>query len=58
MATEVQTRTGRCPTHGSVEATRQIPKIQFPYIVYALRRSFAKRRPFVCPTCAATVETD
>jgi hypothetical protein len=57
MKTEVQTRHGRCATHGTVEATKEIPRLQFPYFVYAIRRSLAKRRPFLCPTCAEPVET-
>jgi hypothetical protein len=51
MATEVQVRPGRCPTHGTVDATRRVPKPQFPFLVYALRRVFASRRPFLCPEC-------
>jgi hypothetical protein len=57
MATEIQTRTGRCPTHGTVEATRNIPKIRFPYIIYAVLRTLAKRRAFRCPTCQTPVDT-
>ena len=30
MATETQTTHGDCPTHGTVEATREIPRITFP----------------------------
>jgi hypothetical protein len=56
MAAEVETRSGRCPTHGQVEGTREIPRIQFPFIVYAVRRWLAKRRPFQCPQCGAAVE--
>jgi hypothetical protein len=58
MAKEIQTRTGPCPTHGTVEATREIPKIGFPYIVYAVRRAVARRRPFRCPECGAAVRAD
>ena len=57
MTTEVETRTGRCSTHGTVDATRQLPKIQFPFVVFAVRRSLAKRHPFRCPSCGAPVET-
>ncbi|HXR21252.1 MAG TPA: hypothetical protein VN786_01740 [Acidimicrobiales bacterium] len=57
MAAETQTTTGRCPTHGAVEATRQIPRITFPPIITAVLRAIAKRRPYRCPTCAAAVET-
>jgi hypothetical protein len=57
MAAEIQTRTGRCSTHGTVDATRNLPQIRFPYIIYAVLRSVAKRRPFRCPTCQAPVDT-
>jgi hypothetical protein len=57
MAVEVETRSGHCETHGEVEATREVPRLQFPYIIYAVRRYLAKRRPFRCPTCGAPAET-
>ena len=55
MAKEVETRTGRCATHGTIEATREIPKMGFPYIYYAVVRAMAKRRPFQCPECGQPV---
>jgi len=55
MAKEVETRTGRCATHGTVEATREIPKMGFPFIYYAAVRAMAKRRPFRCPACGEPV---
>ena len=59
MATETQTTIGDCPTHGEVEATRQIPRVTFPPIITAVRRASAKRhRPYACPTCGAAVVTD
>ena len=58
MAAETQTRTGTCPTHGTVQATRQIPAMGFPFIVYAVLRSLAKRRPFQCPECETPVTTN
>ena len=58
MATETQTAPGRCPTHGQVEATREIPSVTFPPIFTAILRSLAKRRPYRCPTCGAAVNTD
>jgi hypothetical protein len=58
MPTETQIRTGQCPTHGTVEATREIPPLHFPYMVFAVRRAVAKRRPFRCPSCGSTVETN
>jgi hypothetical protein len=59
MATDIQTALGDCPTHGEVEATRQIPRVTFPPIVTAVRRVFIKwHRPYACPTCGAAVSTD
>jgi hypothetical protein len=56
MATELQTQTGRCPAHGTVEATREIPKLAFPYVYFAIMRSIAQRRPYRCPQYGAAVE--
>ena len=56
MAKEVQTRTGRCATHGTVEATREVPKTGLPFVVYATWRAVAQRRPFRCPECGAAVQ--
>lgn len=58
MATKVQTRSGTCATHGSVDATREMPGPSFPFIVYFIRRLVAARRPFVCPSCGAAVRLD
>jgi hypothetical protein len=58
MPNEIQTTTGECPTHGTVEATREVPKITFPPIITAVRRALAKRRPYRCTTCGAPVELD
>jgi hypothetical protein len=55
MAKEVQTQTGQCPEHGTVEATREIPGMGFPFIYFAVVRSLAKRKPFRCPECQAEV---
>ena len=56
MKTEVEKRMGDCPTHGRVEGTREIPKIQFPFIVSWIMRSNARRKPFYCPTCDAPLD--
>jgi len=56
MATEVQTQAGRCAIHGPVEATREVPKMGFPFVVYAIGRAVAQRRPFRCPECGAAVQ--
>ena len=56
MDTETQTRTGNCPTHGAVDATRQVPRVHFPFFVYAFRRLLAARQPFLCPSCGEPVK--
>jgi hypothetical protein len=58
MAEKTETRTGDCPTHGTVEGTRAMPGPSFPFVVALVRRSLARRRPFVCPACGSPVETD
>lgn len=58
MATEVQTQTGRCSTHGTVRATREIPKVGFPPLITMVWRKIAQRRPYTCPECGEAVETD
>lgn len=55
MQGEVQTRTGHCGTHGLVEATREVPRIRFPFLYYSVVRFFAKQRPFRCPHCGQVV---
>ena len=56
MAREIQHQTGRCERHGTVEATREIPRMGFPFVVYAIWRAVAKRGPFLCPECGAAVQ--
>jgi hypothetical protein len=58
MATEVETQTAHCVTHGTVQATREIPGWGFPFIYYAFVRSRAKHKPFLCPECGEPAEAD
>jgi hypothetical protein len=58
MATEVQIQAGRCSTHGTVQATREVPRMGFPFVVYSIWRTVAQRRPFLCPQCGAAVQAD
>ena len=55
MAREVQTQAGRCAAHGTVEASREVPEMGFPFVVYAILRAIAQRRPFRCPECGTAV---
>lgn len=52
---QVETRTGTCPTHGAVQATRTMPRPGFPFVVYAIRKLVASRRPYRCPDCGTAV---
>ena len=52
-----QKQFGECPTHGHVEATREVPSMSWPFIVNAVRRFAARRRPYTCPTCGSAVES-
>jgi hypothetical protein len=58
MPTETEIRSGTCPNHGPVEAAREMPRPGFPFLVYAVRRLIAGRRPYRCPTCGAPVTPD
>jgi hypothetical protein len=53
----VQTRPGRCSTHGLVESTRTMPKLRFPFIITGVMRLAAAARPFRCPRCGARAAT-
>jgi len=55
MADIIQTRPGNCPTHGNVKAKRSVPRIRFPFIVFAVLRAFAGGRPYRCPECGVSV---
>jgi hypothetical protein len=58
MTTETQRTLGVCPTHGEVDAIRELPQVAFPPLITAVRRAVAKRRrPYRCPTCGAVVRT-
>jgi hypothetical protein len=48
---------GQCGTDGIVEGMREIPRLEFPFFVYAVLRWRAKRQPFLCPVCGEPVET-
>lgn len=59
MSKETQTTLGLCPTHGEVEAIREIPRVTFPPIISAVTRAIAKRRrPYLCTACGAPVQID
>jgi hypothetical protein len=49
----VQTRLSRCPDHGLVQATRQMPRLRFPFIVTGVMWLAALGGAFRCPECGA-----
>jgi hypothetical protein len=50
----VQTRPGRCETHGLVDSTRKMPRLLFPFVITGALRLVAMTRPFRCPRCGAS----
>ena len=55
MPDRTEVRTGACREHGSVRATRVIPGVHFPFVVWAFQRATAGLRPFRCPECDSKV---
>jgi hypothetical protein len=51
MAQKIETKRGRCDEHGDVQAQRTMPAPSFPFLVYAVRRALAARKPYRCPEC-------
>lgn len=47
----LQTRPGRCETHGLVDCTRKMPRLAAPFIVTGALRLMAMTHPFRCPQC-------
>lgn len=52
---ETLVQSGRCTAHGVVQATKQVPRIRFPFLVYGALRLWANMRPFHCPVCDSPV---
>jgi hypothetical protein len=50
----MQTRPGRCETHGLVEGSRKMPRLIFPFLITGAMRLVAMTRPFRCPRCGAS----
>lgn len=52
---ETRNREGTCPTHGRVNAEKQVPKLKFPVVVTGVARGMANVRGFRCPECGGKV---
>ena len=51
--TQQRVVSGRCPDHGLVQATKDIPTLSFPFVVYGARRAKAILAAARCPQCGA-----
>jgi hypothetical protein len=49
--TKQTARRETCPAHGSVNATKIVPKPHFPYIVFGVRKLLGLLQPYRCPAC-------
>lgn len=49
MAREVETQKCNCATHGTVEATREIPRMGFPFVYFAIARANGKTAAIPLP---------
>lgn len=55
METKQQTKQGTCPTHGSVQAVREVPKYKAPGLFWAFKSLGNPFKPYRCPQCGAKV---
>jgi hypothetical protein len=53
--TDLLVRSGQCPTHGLVQATKPVPRVRFPFLVFGVLRLWAMQRPYRCPACGGRV---
>jgi hypothetical protein len=49
--TQTRVVTGRCPTHGIVQGSKELPTVSFPFILYGIRRAKAAMTHAQCPQC-------
>jgi len=49
--TKVKTRRGRCPTHGEVEARKEVPEFRPPGLFWAVGYVASMLAPYRCPQC-------
>jgi hypothetical protein len=50
-----KTRAGRCPAHGSVQATKEVPVFTPPGLFWVFRYLASAIQPYRCPDCGARV---
>jgi hypothetical protein len=54
-ATQTKTKAGQCPTHGSVQATKEVPAFKPPGLFWAVQRVGSAFQGYRCPQCGAKV---
>jgi hypothetical protein len=54
-ATKVKTKAGTCPTHGSVQATKEVPVFTPPGLFYVFKVMGSAFEPYRCPQCGSKV---
>jgi len=54
--TDLLVRSGRCREHGLVQATKPVPKVRFPFLIFGAMRLWALQRPYRCPACGRRVQ--
>jgi hypothetical protein len=52
---ETVTGQGNRPTHGEVQAVKEVPTIKLPFVTTGVARGFAALRPYRCRECGARV---
>ena len=53
--TTTKTKSGRCPTHGMVQATKEVPAFAAPGLFWLFRHLAAAKEPYRCPQCGQAV---
>jgi rRNA maturation protein Nop10 len=53
--TKELTKAGECPTHGRIEAVKEVPAFSPPGIFWAFRRLGSLGTPYRCPQCGQKV---
>lgn len=53
--TKEKTKSGTCPTHGSVQATKSVPVFTMPGLFYVFKAAANAFQPYRCPQCGSRV---
>jgi len=53
--TTTKTKSGSCPTHGTVQAVKEVPAFAAPGLFWLFQYLAATRRPYLRPQCGQAV---